>query len=48
MPGASASGRLASRPMAAEPMAAATQVATKAAPWSIPAAARMLGLTTMM
>ena len=42
MPGASASGRLASSPIAAEPMAAAMQVATNAAPWSMPAAARMM------
>ena len=32
----------------AEPIAAARQVATKAAPWSMPAAAMMLGLTTTM
>ena len=48
MPGASANGRSASRPIAAEPTAAAMQVATKAAPWSIPALARISGLTTTM
>ena len=48
MPGASANGRLASSPIAAEPIGAAMQVATKAAPWSIPAPARIGGLTTTM
>ena len=41
-----AMGKLAINPIANDPRAAATQVATKAAPGSMPAVARMAGLTT--
>jgi hypothetical protein len=48
MPGAIATGKLANSPISAEPKAAARQVATNTAPLSIPASARIVGLTKAM
>ena len=48
MPGASPTGQLAYRPMTRQASAEARQVATKLAPWSMPAAAIICGLTKMM
>ena len=48
IPGASAIGKFAITPISIDPIAAARQVATKAAPGSMPAAAMIEGLTTMM